>query len=216
MPKNSKKGFSLVEILVAMTIFALMVGGIYAALHASNDAWTTAQVESRLRDNLRVTLERISRELRESGSANGTMQVTLRDGEGSNGSDILRFSMPVVCEAGGSVIDANGDVAHWGAPLRWGCNDSTCMDADNNCATVDYRYVEYEINENNDMLRRVLDNGARLVQEDIFARNIADLQTTLSADQNVVTLTVTATRNSDLRRLTSLSRSLNVYLRNRS
>jgi len=214
--KNFKKGFSLVEILVVMSIFAMMIGGIYAALHTGKDAWTTAETEGQLRDNLRVTLERISRELRESGSTNGALQVTIFEGGGFNGTDVLRFSMPVICHVGDNVMNATGDVAHWGAPLTWGCSDSSCMDADDNCNTVDYRYVEYEINENNEVLRRVLNNTAQLIREDVFARNISDFQVTLSADQNVVTLNITATRQSDLHRLTTLSRSLDVYLRNRS
>ena len=213
---NSKKGFSLVEIMVVMSIFAMMIGGIYAALHAGKDAWGTAEAESQLRDNLRVTLERVSRELRESGSTSGVLEVTILEGAGFHGTDVLRFSMPILCHTGDNIMDANGDVTHWGAPLTWGCSDSSCMDADNNCNTVDYRYVQYQINENNEVLRRVLNNAAQLVREDIFARNISDFQVTLSADQNVVTLNLTAMRHSDLHRLITLSRSLDVYLRNRS
>jgi len=123
--------------------------------------------------------------------------------------------MPVQCEVGASVIDASGDVAYWGAPLTWGCTDSSCMDADDDCTTVDYKYVEYRIDSNNQLLRRVLDVGFNVIREEIFAQNITDLQAVMSGDQNAITLTFTVLKNTALNRQISTTSSINVYLRNR-
>ena len=124
-------------------------------------------------------------------------------------------------------MNTNGDVANWGAALVWGCdatcdaNDNvngcalTCMDADDDCATKEYQFIEYRIDASNQLVRRVLNDTLAQVQQDIFAHNITDLQAALSVDQNMVTLTVTASRNSDMNRPVSTTSSLEVFLRNR-
>ncbi|MFA5089166.1 MAG: prepilin-type N-terminal cleavage/methylation domain-containing protein [Candidatus Omnitrophota bacterium] len=211
-----RKGFSLVEVLVVTLILAAIIAGGYTILASGESAWFTTDANIYLSENLRQTVQRISAELRESGSNSlGVMQVSINDGAGVNGTDILRFSVPIVCEAGGTVISSSGDVNHWGAPLTWGCDSPSCMDADNDCSSIDYRYVEYQINANNDLLRRVLDNSGSVVREDIFAQGIVDFQVSLSADQNVVTLICSAQKVSALSRVMSASRTAQVYLRNR-
>lgn len=217
MPRTrNQKGFSLVELMIVVAIFVAMMTAVYAMLTQGQSAWLTTDVQVQLQQDLRQTVEKISKELRETGSdSGGTMQVTIFDGTGAGGSDILRFSMPVICQTGGSVINESGDVANWGAPLTWGCSESSCMDADDACLTVEYKYVEYRIDADNQLLRRVLDASAATVRQDIFAQNITDMQAVLSGNQNRITLTVTAQRSTDLNRLLSSSQTMEIFLRNR-
>ncbi|MCA9401519.1 MAG: hypothetical protein KC713_07815, partial [Candidatus Omnitrophica bacterium] len=163
----------------------------------------------------RVTSERISKELRESGSDAGGLKVALFNNTGIGGSDIIRFSIPIQCEQNGEIMDVNGDVANWGASLNWGCQDDTCMDADNDCSTLDYAFIEYRLGANNQLIRRVLDNGLTTVKDDVFAVHITDFQTQLSADQNMVTITITASTTTVQNRSISETKILNVLLRNR-
>lgn len=214
--QRDRQGFSLVELMVAVAILVAMIGGVYMSVAAGSNSWANTAVQISLQENIRLSLEKISKELRESGSNNvGSMQVTINDNSGTNGSDVIRFFMPVTCEAGVPVLDSNADVANWGAPLFWGCADSTCMDADNDCSTVEYSYLEYAINNNNQLERRVRDGANVLVRTDVFARDISDLQAVLSADQNVVTVTVTATGNTTKNRTLTMNDSIDVFLRNR-
>lgn len=170
----------------------------------------------RLSENLRLSLNKMSKEIRESGAdSGGNMQVNISDGTGLNSSDIITFSVPVICEAGGSIINSSGDVANWGAGITWGCNDSTCFDADDDCSTVDYQSIRYLINNNNQLVRRVLDNGGTIKGEAIFAQNISDVQASISADNNVVTLTVTALTITNNKRTLTESTSVDIYLRNK-
>ncbi|MCB9720655.1 MAG: prepilin-type N-terminal cleavage/methylation domain-containing protein [Candidatus Omnitrophica bacterium] len=209
-------GFSLVELMVAIAILVAMIGGVYVSVSAGQNSWANTALQISLQENIRVSLERISKEMRESGSNSvGAMQITINDNTGTNGSDVIQFFMPVECEAGTPVIDGNGDVAYWGAPLTWGCSDSTCMDADNDCTTVEYSYLEYAINNNNQLERRVRDGGNALVRTDVFARNISDMQAVLSGDQNVVTVTVTASGTTTNNRALSMDDSMDILLRNR-
>lgn len=214
---NSTNGFTMVELMIVVAILTAMMGGLYMTLATGQDTWMNTDTQISLQENIRLTLDRVSKEVRETGSnAGGGMELTMFDGTGVNGSDIIRFAMPVICEAGETIIDANGDVNNWGAPLTWGCTDSTCMDADDDCDTVDYRWVEYRIDNNNQLLRRTLDNAASVVRTDIFAHNISDFQVQyVGAGQEVVRLTVTATRNTNANRTVTEATSIDITLRNR-
>ena len=216
MKKSSQKGFSLIEIMIVIAVLAVISAGIYMSLYSGQEAWATAEAETRLGNGLRLTLERVSRELRESGSTAGVLQVAIEDGEGTDNTDILRFSIPILCETEATILDENGDVSSWGAPLRWGCTDSSCMDADDDCSTADYVFLEYRINDDNQIVRRVLNAALGLVREDLFAENISDFQAQLSADQNVVTITMSGAQASNTSREISVTRSMDVFLRNRS
>ena len=215
MKIQNKKGFTLVEVLIVVAIIAVMIRGIFLTLSTGQNTWMTTDVQIQLQDNLRITMDRVSKELRESGSAAGVMKITINDAAGVNGSDIIKFSVPILCNAGTSIINANGDVAYWGAPLTWGCTDSTCMDADDDCNTADYSFIQYELDANKQLIRKVLNPGANVIRQDVFAQNISDFQASLSADQNVVTLMVTAFKTTNLKRQVTATKSMDVLLRNR-
>lgn len=209
-------GFSMVELLVVIAISAFMLTSIFTTFMTGQATWFTADSAIELRDNIRVSNEKIGRELRESGfDSVAAAQVTVLDGSGANATDILRFSMPVLCNSATSLLDANGNVAHWGAPLTWGCTTSSCMDANDTCASVEYKYVQYEITSSNQLVRKVLSPALAVAQQDTIASNVTNMQITTSADQNVITIQLTAQKLSPLRKLITLTKSIDVYLRNR-
>lgn len=251
------KGFTIVELLITTLIFAVVLAGAYAALLAGQSAWSTTDTGIRLQENLRETLQRVAMELQESGSdQNGVMQLTIGDNAGANGTDILTFSVPL-CVCSNTLIDANGNVANWGAPLIWGktnCPSDITLDTSgkisichlppgnpNNpqdllvapnaldahlshgdwlgacapCSVSGNKSIEYTINASNQLLRRVRNSVNTIVKEEIMSANITNFQAVLSADQNIVTLTVAALANTAQNRQITVSRSLNVLLHNR-
>lgn len=210
------RGFTLLETLVSAAVFAIAVAGVFLLLLAGQSTFFNAGTSIEAQQNLRMALVKITRELQESGiDKNGVSQVTVLEGAGPDATDILRFSMPVICHSGDSVIDNSGDVAHWGAPLTWGCTSSSCMDADNNCTTVDYKYVEYSKNAQNELIRKVLNNGGGTVRENLIAQDISDFQAVKSADAKTVTLQISAQKKSVANRVVGASTSTEIYLRNR-
>lgn len=216
MKKRQCSGFTLVELMVVICISGFLLSGIYTTFMTGQATWYTADSNIELRNNVRVSTEKISRELRESGfNSAGVAQVILLDGIGANASDILRFSMPVQCNSATALLDTNGNVANWGAPLTWGCTTSSCMDANNSCATLEYKYVQYEIIAGNTLVRKVLGPALNVVTQNTIARNLTNMQLTASADGHVITIALTAQTTSPMRRLVTLTKSLNVYLRNR-
>lgn len=249
------QGFTLVELLVTTLIFAVLLAGAYAALHASQSAWAMTDTQIRLQQSLRQTLQKVAKELGESGSDGaGVMQVTVNDNAGTNTSDILKFSIPL-CVCSNTPIDVNGDVANWGASLIWGKTNcpqditlnsngqvSICDVEDPNnpqsievttaqlpahlthgdwlgdcdsCNIANNKYIEYRIDANNQLLRRVLDNNNATVKEEIIADNVSNLQTVFSANQDIIALTVTVLSNTVFSGQVTVSRSLNVHLKNR-
>lgn len=201
------KGYTLVEVMVSTLILAVFCAAGYTILSSGRAAWTTAETNIALQESLRKSFAKLPAELRQSDTAH----VQISDGTGTGGSDVIRFSIPVICHSGDNVINTNGDVAHWGAPLTWGCTASTCMDADDDCSTTDYAFVQYLIN-NGALVRRVLNAEGNAVAETTVAENITDFQATLAG--GVVHLTVTATQKTATARILTTSVPEDVYLRN--
>ncbi len=214
--KKRAKGFTLIEALVVIAIFAVMIAGGFVILSSGESAWFTTDARIEIQENLRQMVDKMTLELNQTGlDKNGVAQYTVTDAGGINGSDIIRFSIPIICHGGDNFLDSTSNIAHWGAPLSWGCTSSPCMDADNNCATVDYKFIEYSIDASNKLIRKVLGPAGGLLRQDTLGQNVVDLQMLVSADKNVLTLTLTGRRNSALNRILTLSTSFKVYLRNR-
>ncbi len=201
-------GLTLVETMFAVAILTFLLGGAYALLATGQTSWANTETNIQLNESLRQIVNRMSMELRQ--TKQGEYQIL--DGIGSNGTDIIRFSIPVVCEANTSVINATGDVAYFRAPLTWGCTSSTCMDADNECDTIEYKYIEYQVDASKQLLRRVLDGNAALVRQDIVAKNVLDFQ--LAAITDGVSMQITAQKKSLKGRLMTDQTTVDVGFRN--
>ena len=214
MIKNSR-GFTMVELMIAIGILSIIFIASFTALQVGIMVWSKSDTNVILDENLQMALDKVKGELRRTGfDSAGAFQLTLTDNTGVNGSDIIQFSIPVVCQSNGSLIDASGNIANWRAPLTWGCTSSSCMDADNSCATVDYRYIQYVLINGNFLVRRVLNAAQALVREDRIASNISNFQITISADRRSVTVLLTASRISNLRETISASLRSDIALRN--
>ncbi|OGX09224.1 MAG: hypothetical protein A2Y05_02310 [Omnitrophica WOR_2 bacterium GWA2_53_43] len=83
------------------------------------------------------------------------------------------------------------------------------------CSITGNKFVEYVINASNRLLRRVRNSVNALVKEETISENVTGLQAVFSADQNIVTLTVTALADTTQNRQITVSRVLNVRLKNK-
>lgn len=208
MRTKRQKGFSLVEMMVVTLILVIAIAGAFVIFSSGQSAWFTTDVQIRLQENLRQVVDKISSELRQSRVGQGQ----IFNGTGPNNSDSVRFSIPIICDAAAQLLDQNGDVQNWGAPLTWGCTAVACMDADNSCLTRDYASIEYKINNSNELIRQVLNQGNNPVREDVFAHRITDFQ--ISINGSVITLTVTGQVTSDMNRVLTAQATHEIYLRN--
>jgi prepilin-type N-terminal cleavage/methylation domain-containing protein len=117
---------TMLEMIVALAIFSVISLAGFLLFVAGQNVWSTTDARVQMQQGLRRILQRVSMELQESGTdSTGTLQVSVLDGAGPDGSDRLRFAVPL-CVCGSDAMDSNGDVKSWGAPMRWG--QSGCSD----------------------------------------------------------------------------------------
>jgi Tfp pilus assembly protein PilW len=196
------------EIMVVTLIITVMIGVTMSVFFSGQGSWFTSDAKIQLQESLRKALQRLAVELRQTQIA----QQFIFDGTGPNSSDAIRFSIPVICHAGDSLLDSSTNVAHWGAPLTWGCASSTCMDADNVCATVEYKFLEYHLNNSQQLVRDVEDGSLVVKRTDVVADNILDLQ--IVRNGSVITITVQAQKKALNNRIMTAQASEQIYLRN--
>ncbi|MFA5261414.1 MAG: type II secretion system protein [Candidatus Omnitrophota bacterium] len=131
---KSQKGFSMVEMLVAVAIFSMVTLAGFLLFVAGNNAWSVTDAKIQMQQNLRRALQRITSELQQSGEdSSNNLKVSILDGTGANGSDILRFSIPI-CVCGAQAMDENGNIRFWGAPVTWlktGCGSNYPLNGNN-------------------------------------------------------------------------------------
>ena len=231
----NRRGMTFAELLMALGIFSFLLMVIYALMGNARMVYFDVTTSTELRNTLRLSLQKMEMELRNTGyDSCGTAKFEITNGAGVNGSDFVRFSIPVVCSTTATVLDcvntANGAAAncddvdrcvapkhnispgHWGAPLTWGCNNSSCMDADNSCATVEYQYVQYALDSANELVRQVLNPAAAIVTTAVLGKDITTL--TFNVNGQVVTVTATAQKKSSTGRLMTETISQNIRLLN--
>ncbi len=255
---NQKNGFSLTELMVVTGLLVIIFAAGHMALLSSQSAWSTTDSQIGMQESIRQTLMRISTELKQTGTDSvGAAQYSVLNGAGPNGSDVIRFSVPL-CLCAGDVMDASGDVSTWGAPLSWGnngCSEKVRLNQNNlvdmchitggdpniqtsseitsvnvqthldhgdwmgdctTCNTINKKFIEYRINSDGELLRRVLnDSASTVIAEDIFAKNLTDFQATLNGDQTIITLNLSLSDTALQGRQLTDSRSLKVFLKNK-
>jgi prepilin-type N-terminal cleavage/methylation domain-containing protein len=188
-----RRSFTLIEMMVVISIFSMVIGIVYAALR-TNDVYNgliRIQVDL-YRQNQRV-LSSISEELKE---ANLATRVTIQDGAGVNNTDIIYFQAPIGLDNNYNII--------WGAD-----------------GTNDY-YARYRLDATAVfLLRDILDAGLTPVAgtQQEKAYRIIDLQfadNTLDAavPSGAVRITSTAQKQSPDNHSITLSNSALVYLEN--
>ncbi len=212
---HNHSGFTLVETMVVVALLSFLIAATYGTFLSGQSIWNKTNTTIELDEELSKAIGRISAELRLTGhDAKGKFQLVNLSQSGVNQSDVFRFSIPVICETGGNPVDANGDTAHWGAPLTWGCAKASCMDENNNCDTVEYKYIQYLINEKRQLLRRILDFSENTVKEEIVAEHIAAIRLEPNFDERMVKISLTAQQDLGRKQIIKQDIQFNVRLRN--
>ncbi len=112
---GSREGFSLVELLVAIVIGALLMGAVYQVLVSNQRVSAVQREQVQSQQALRAGLSLLAQELREVSASGGDLLVT---DEGRVGFRAFR-AYGVVCEVGG-VSSRAVTVAHLGRSFRLG------------------------------------------------------------------------------------------------
>ena len=99
---QSKKGFTLTEALVTTSVLTIIFSAFFIVLLSSSDSWQTNRVSIELRQELRKSMDSITRDILQAGvstitdvSANGSWYTT------------ITFKKPSSISGGSVVWDAN-------------------------------------------------------------------------------------------------------------
>ncbi|HEX5055901.1 MAG TPA: PilW family protein [Gammaproteobacteria bacterium] len=146
MNKHRTQGFTLVEIMVAMVISLVILGGAISVLVQNQRNYRENDDFGRLQENARFALDLISTDLRMAGfmgcARNNTQddRDTARDGKGGNAKALKIYSNLTGIEAGslldlGSLTDKSNYLDGWedSAPGTWGASNA----ADPDPASID-------------------------------------------------------------------------------
>ncbi|MCA1822806.1 MAG: prepilin-type N-terminal cleavage/methylation domain-containing protein [Frankia sp.] len=99
-------GFSLVELLVAMSIFVILSGVLLAATIGSNNSVKTTRQAHNLNEEARVTINRIARELRQ---AQRITQVVNPDGPSYDANNVTAVTFEADFNGNGTIDDVPDD-----------------------------------------------------------------------------------------------------------
>ena len=66
IPKKDEHGFTLVEMLVSISILSVIMAGMFSFLWGASIHWSTAQNSAEVTENARLGLNRMTRELKQS------------------------------------------------------------------------------------------------------------------------------------------------------
>jgi prepilin-type N-terminal cleavage/methylation domain-containing protein len=84
-----KNGFTIIELLISITIFSFIIIAIYAVFDLGNLSWNQQQVAVELQQNVRAAIDGITREIRHSDYSE--IMITDIDSDGNNE---IQFSHP--------------------------------------------------------------------------------------------------------------------------
>lgn len=169
--RETESGFTLVELLVAMVISLVVMGGIYSTYHSQQKSYLVQEQVAAMQQNLRSAMYNMAREVRMAG-----YDPTGGSGAGmvSANANSVQFTMDITGgEADGVDNDSDGlvDADDLADEARYG--DGNSDDANEN---ISYALYDADGDGDNDLGRNdVNDAGIQLIAENIDALNFVYL-----------------------------------------
>ena len=109
---NNMKGFTLLEILIATSIFLMLTAVALSLMLTSNEAWFTGSTSIGLRQEIIKTLLTMEKELKETRASQTNLSI------GSTSSS-LSFKIPKITN--GSILDSSGNII-WSNGIAYSLN----------------------------------------------------------------------------------------------
>ena len=192
-----RRGFTLMEMMVVLAIFAIVIGAIFMTMTSGRISWQTDEAAVQVQEDLRKGLRIIGQELRESGRVQAVTHVLIN---GAN--NVIVFQIPIDANAATPEFDLSSGQILWGAE-----------------GTVGYA-LRYQ--RSGSQLTRELVNSFSLAAPTVgTARVLANHITSVTFTQvpavgsiTGVDITLAAQQMSLARHLISLTERLHVVLRN--
>lgn len=111
---KSRRGFSLVELLVVVALFSIMAAALGLSLVSAQKTWSLGTRQAVLTAELRKVLDQVSRELVQSRAA----QIQRPFPNGAWDTQVL-FRIPQDQNGDGSVLGAGGLITEWSRDISY-------------------------------------------------------------------------------------------------
>ncbi len=187
-PKNwaclqSEKGFTLLEMIVAMGLLPLLIFSVFSVLEMAGVIFRTTDVYAQINHNAMQTLRHISREIGQTSPLVVPNHILVATD--ANGNSVVQFQIPVDWDNDGDAVTTGLNPA-----AEWGAYDDVGQDQSGN---LDY-WTEYRM-VNDQLIRRLLDQSLAPVSNSdrIIANDVQGFLVTQSGDILTMSITLTAT-----------------------
>lgn len=167
-------GFTLVEMLVVLAIFAVIAAAVAMSLFSAQRTWGTGTGQAVLTAELRRALDTMSRELVESRPAQIKSPAARTDGRWD---PQIIFQVPQDRNGDGSVLDANGEIAEWSNDITYarGRSNSCARTAVNDPGLLPRTFVTTLANHITALQFRRQEATADVVEIQMTASTITEL-----------------------------------------
>ena len=108
------KGFTLIEVIVALSIFTLMILAIFGIMDLGRSSWFTGNLAVEVHQEIIKSFMTMEKELRETASS----QISLASGTNSSS---ITFRVPQDNDGDGDVLDASGNI-EWSGDVTYALN----------------------------------------------------------------------------------------------
>ena len=108
------KGFTLIEVIVSLSIFALMILAIFGMMDLGRSSWFTGNVAVEARQEIIKSFMTMEKELRKTAPS----QINLANGANSGS---VTFKVPNDNDGDGDVLDASGNI-EWSGNITYALN----------------------------------------------------------------------------------------------
>ncbi|HOD13057.1 MAG TPA: prepilin-type N-terminal cleavage/methylation domain-containing protein [Candidatus Omnitrophota bacterium] len=113
---NIKKGFTLVEMLIAISILTLLILAAFQVMVVGSSSWFTNNASVELRTDMIKAFAKMEREVKETRPS----QISLGAG---NTATALTFRIPQDIDGNNSILNSNGNI-EWSDDITYALNTS--------------------------------------------------------------------------------------------
>jgi prepilin-type N-terminal cleavage/methylation domain-containing protein len=164
--KNRRKGFTLIEVMIAAAISTILLFGVFAILQVSNKQLETIHAKMTIQENLREALFKMAQEIRQTTVSSQPLNFGV--GNSLSGSEI-NFAVPVPAPDESTLVDQNY-LPSWAADINYSLSGDT-----------------------HQILRTSTDRGTGVATQAVLANNIEELTFSRpNINSRLITITASA------------------------
>jgi prepilin-type N-terminal cleavage/methylation domain-containing protein len=123
--RNAQKGFTIVEMMIAVGISAIIIAGVFGILTVSNKQLEVIHARMSLQEGPREALFKMAQEIRQTSPDSSKLHtLSTPDANGIERASTIDFIVPVPAPDAASLIDTNFD-PKWACQIQYRLDETT-------------------------------------------------------------------------------------------